>query len=220
MSNEKNIQSMFAKISDKYDFLNHLLSLGQDIIWRKRVATIIKERNLTNVADIACGTGDLSIEINRKISKNIIGVDFCYPMLEVAKRKSRKISLINGDGTALPLKSEIFDSVTIAFGIRNIPSRSKALNEFYRILSKGGYLMILEFDIPDNFIFRFYFREILPLIGGFFSSKDAYKYLPDSVMKFPRAEVFKKEIELSGFQIEKILSFSLGMVKLYIGRKF
>ena len=219
MSKEKQIQEMFSNIAPKYDFLNHFLSLGQDIIWRKKVAKIIKNNNFTKIADIASGTGDLAIEIEKKINNKIIGVDFCYEMLKIAKEKTDKILFINGDGTCLPLKTNLFQCVTIAFGIRNIPDRISALKEFYRILDKNGKVLILEFDIPDNLIFSFYFKYILPFIGGLFSSKEAYKYLPNSVKNFPREKEFCKEMESVNFKMEKVISMSLGMVKLYIGFK-
>jgi demethylmenaquinone methyltransferase/2-methoxy-6-polyprenyl-1,4-benzoquinol methylase len=176
MEKSKQIQKMFSQIADNYDFLNHFLSLGQDIIWRKSVANKIKRTKFNKIIDIACGTGDLSIEIEKKTGEKIVGVDFCYNMLEIARKKSSTITFINGDATSLPFKDNCFEIITIAFGIRNIPERDKALKEFYRILKKNGALFILEFDIPDNIFFRFYFKSILPLIGGFFSSKEAYTY--------------------------------------------
>ncbi len=212
----KKIQEMFSEISDKYDFLNHFLSFGQDIYWRKKVANIIKNiPNNDKVIDVACGTGDLAIEINKKINKNITGIDFCYEMLKIAKKKTKELTFINGDATNLPLKDNSFDILTIAFGIRNIPERKKALKEFYRVLKKKGYLIILEFSIPDNFLFRFYFEKVLPFLGGIFSKKEAYKYLPDSVKKFPSVSNFIKEINEIGFSRIEIFSLSLGTVKIY-----
>jgi len=211
----KKIQKMFSEISDKYDFLNHFLSFGQDFYWRKKVANIVKTLPNDKVLDVACGTSDLAIEIYKKTGKNIIGVDFCYEMLKLGKKKSDKILFINGDATNLPIKNNYFDIVTIAFGIRNIPDRLKALREFYRVLKKKGFLIILEFSIPDNLLFRFYFEKILPLLGGIFSKKEAYTYLPDSVKNFPDVKSFKKEIENSGFYKIKIFSLSFGTVKIY-----
>ena len=217
----KQIRKMFSNISENYDFLNHFLSLGQDILWRKAVARKLKEKKLLKVADIACGTGDLAIEINRSICNEVVGIDFCFEMLGIAHRKlsNDQIFLVNGDGTMLPVKSEIFDAVTIAFGIRNIPERILALKEFHRVLSEKGLLLILEFDIPDNFLFKYYFRKILPFIGGIFSSKEAYTYLPESVEKFPRVNDFSNEIKSAGFGDIKITSLSFGMVKLYEAKK-
>ncbi len=213
--NSKKIQKMFSEISDKYDFLNHFLSFGQDFCWRKKVANIVKNIPNDNILDVACGTGDLAIEIKKKVDKNIIGVDFCFEMLKIAKKKTEELNFINGDATDLPLKDNSFDVLTIAFGIRNIPERKKALKEFYRVLKKKGYLVILEFSIPDNFLFRFYFEKVLPFLGGIFSKKEAYKYLPDSVKRFPSVNNFKKEIRDSGFSKIEIYSLSLGTVKIY-----
>ncbi len=212
----KKIQEMFSEISDKYDFLNHFLSFGQDIYWRKKVANIVKKiPNNDKVVDVACGTGDLAIEINKKINKNITGIDFCYEMLKIAKKKTKELTFVNGDATNLPLKDNSFDILTIAFGIRNIPERKKALKEFYRVLKKKGCLIILEFSIPDNFLFRFYFEKVLPFLGGIFSKREAYKYLPDSVKKFPSVSNFIKEIDEIGFSSIEIFSLSLGTVKIY-----
>ncbi len=216
---EYEIKNMFSKISKKYDFLNHLLSFGQDIYWRKKVAYLVSLYSPGKVIDLACGTGDLAIEINKKIKKNIFGLDFCYEMLEIGKRKTNNVIFINGDAVNLPIKDEIFDIVTIGFGIRNIPKRDKALKEFYRILKYNGVLIILEFSIPENFLFRFYFQKVLPLIARIFSNKEAYEYLPASVIKFPSPSQFKKEIEKVGFTEIKIYSLSLGTVKIYECKK-
>ncbi len=221
MDKSKQIQKMFSSISESYDFLNHFLSAGQDILWRKKVAKRLKSYRIKKVADIACGTGDLAIETFKAIGETVTGIDFCFEMLQIAKKKLKhnNIMLLNGDATSLPVKTETFEAVTIAFGIRNIPDRLSALKEFYRILSENGILIILEFDIPDNMFFRFYFRKILPFIGGFFSSKDAYSYLPDSVEKFPRVHLFTEEMKKAGFKNIKVTSLSLGMVKLYEAKK-
>ncbi len=221
MDKSKKIRQMFSMISHNYDFLNHLLSFGQDIYWRKRVAARVKVNGLKKIADIACGTGDLAIEISKVVRNKVVGIDFCFNMLRIMKGKkgADKILSVNGDGTMLPVKSSLFDAVTIAFGIRNIPERSVALKEFYRILHTRGILFVLEFDIPENFFFRFYFRKVLPFIGGFFSSREAYEYLPDSVEKFPREILFVKEIENVGFVNVNVTSLSFGMVKLYEAHK-
>ena len=217
---DKKIQKMFSEISDKYDFLNHLLSFGQDIFWRKKVANIIEKLNGNLLFDIACGTGDLGIEILKKRKDfKIIGIDFCFEMVEIGKKKSSKIIFINGDATQLPIKDEVADLVTIAFGIRNIPERKKALKEFYRILKKDRYLIIMEFSIPENLLFRLYFEKVLPFIGGLFSSKEAYFYLPSSVKQFPTPEKFMKELNEIRFKVLKVISLSLGTVKIYICKK-
>ncbi len=215
LEREKKIQKMFSEIANRYDFLNHFLSIGQDFYWRKKVANIVSTIPNNKVLDVACGTGDLAIEINKKIKKKIVGIDFCYEMLEIGKKKTKNVIFINGDATGLPLKDEIFDIVTIAFGIRNIPNRLKALQEFYRVLKKKGFLIILEFSIPNNFLFKFYFENILPFLGGLFSKKEAYKYLPDSVKNFPNVQNFLEEIKNSGFNRIEIFSLSLGTVKIY-----
>jgi len=220
-SNPSEIKSMFSRIAKDYDFLNHFLSVGIDKIWRKRVAKIIKNLNSKKVLDVACGTGDLAEEIFKTNAglERVVGVDFCYEMIEIAKKKYPHLFFITGDATMLPLKKKIFDVVTIAFGIRNIPERLKALNQFFEVLEDDGVLIILEFSMPNNIFFKFYFTKVLPLIGGFFSDKEAYTYLPNSVEKFPSPEEFRKEILDTGFKNIKVLSLNFGLIKIYIAEK-
>ncbi len=219
MGDAEKIKKMFSKISNDYDFLNHFLSFGIDNLWRKKVANIIKDKGFEKVLDIACGTGDLTMEISKKINRDTWGIDFCWEMIKIAKRKYRNLTFAVGDATNLPVKNSSFDAVTIAFGIRNIPERVKALKEFYYILKKNGYLLILEFSMPKNFIMKFYFKKVLPFIGGLISDKEAYTYLPDSVKNFPETNFFKKEIEAVGFKVIKIHSMNFGLVKIYIAEK-
>jgi len=219
MGDAEKIKKMFSKISNDYDFLNHFLSFGIDNLWRKKVANIIKDKGFEKVLDVACGTGDLTMEISKKINRDTWGIDFCWEMIKIAKRKYRNLTFAVGDATNLPVKNSSFDAVTIAFGIRNIPERVKALKEFYYILKKNGYLLILEFSMPKNFIMKFYFKKVLPFIGGLISDKEAYTYLPDSVKNFPETNFFKKEIEAVGFKVIKIHSMNFGLVKIYIAEK-
>ncbi len=215
MESPQKIKRMFSKIAKRYDFLNHLLSFYQDIYWRKSLANLVKKKKNDTIIDIACGTGDSSIEILKKTQKNVIGIDFCFEMLKIAKSKSEKIKFVNGDALELPLKNEVADIVTIAFGIRNILEREKALKEFFRILKKGGNLIIMEFSIPENFLFKIYIEKILPLIGSIFSDKEAYSYLPSSVKKFPTPDNFINEIKNSGFSYVSLKKLSQGTVIIY-----
>jgi demethylmenaquinone methyltransferase/2-methoxy-6-polyprenyl-1,4-benzoquinol methylase len=219
MNDSEKIKKMFSKISKDYDFLNHFLSLGIDNLWRKKVSLIIRDKGFEKVLDVACGTGDLTEEISKKIGKPVLGVDFCFEMVEIAKKKYENQIFVTGDATKLPFKHDNFDALTIAFGIRNIPLRITALKEFYNVIKKEGYLIILEFSMPENFFMKFYFSKILPFIGGLFSNKEAYEYLPNSVKNFPDTICFKKEIESVGFKIIEIKSLNFGLVKIYIATK-
>ncbi len=169
----QNTADMFNRISRWYDFLNHFLSFGMDIRWRKRaIQRLIKLSKGSSFLDVATGTADMAIEIKNQYPKAyVVGVDPATRMLEVAKEKIKSkrynIQLIAGDGESLPFKDSSFEGVCIAFGIRNIPNRKKALSEMKRVLKKGGILVILEFSKPEGIIgiiYDFYFHKILPFL--------------------------------------------------------
>ena len=220
---------MFNRISRWYDFLNHFLSFGMDIRWRKRaIQRLIKLSKGSSFLDVATGTADMAIEIKNQYPKAyVIGVDPATRMLEVAKEKIKSkrynIQLIAGDGESLPFKDSSFEGVCIAFGIRNIPNRKKALSEMKRVLKKGGILVILEFSKPEGIIgiiYDFYFHKILPFLGWVFSKdKKAYRYLPDSVEEFPQPFEFAREIVSCGFKKILIEYFTWGICVCYVAFK-
>ncbi len=237
MQEKNKIQSMFDNIAPEYDKLNHLLSLDIDKRWRRKaVKKILDVSKDVQVLDIACGTGDFSIEIAEKlkakpnITGHITGVDISSGMLNVMKEKVQKknlndlISINLGDGEKLDFTDESFDRVCIAFGIRNFEDRAKGLKEMLRVLKKGGRLVILELSLPSSKIiqalFKFYFTKILPIIGGNISGdKTAYKYLPDSVIDFPQKKEWIKFMEDCGFQKVKHKALTFGICRMYIGEK-
>jgi demethylmenaquinone methyltransferase/2-methoxy-6-polyprenyl-1,4-benzoquinol methylase len=191
------VREMFSGIASKYDFLNHFLSVNIDKRWRRLVAQnleeVLGEPNAL-VLDVACGTGDLSLELRKSGQAKVIGTDFCRPMLAIAKEKNPKnnasIPYIEADGMNLSFADDGFDAVTIAFGLRNFSNWQEGLRELHRVLKASGKLVILEFSTPiiPGFrqAFQFYFSHILPRIGGAVSgSRGAYEYLPNSVSKFP-----------------------------------
>ena len=174
------VREMFSGIAGRYDLLNHVLSINIDKRWRRLVRKQLEdilERSDASVLDVACGTGDLSIELKRGANAKVVGSDFCRPMLSLAGEKSRELNLdipyIEGDALNLPFVSERFDAVTIAFGLRNLASFPEGLKELHRVLKPGGKLVILEFSAPviPGFrgLFRFYFTRVLPRIGGMIS---------------------------------------------------
>ena len=187
------VREMFSGIAGRYDLLNHLLSANIDKAWRRKVRSILDatlDDSNAIVLDVACGTGDLSIELQRDAKATIIGTDFCRPMLAIAKEKAASIPFVEADAMDLGFADDGFDAVTIAFGLRNLSNVSEGLAEFKRVLKPGGRLVVLEFSSPvvPGFrgAFRFYFSKVLPRIGGLVSgSRGAYEYLPDSVAKFP-----------------------------------
>ena len=225
------VKEMFAGIAARYDLLNHVLSLNIDKGWRRKVSAelrdILDNENAT-VLDVACGTGDLSLELNKNSNAKVMGTDFCRPMLEFAKSKSatevRAIPYIEGDALALPFDDGRFDAVTIAFGLRNLANFAAGIREFRRILKPGGRLAVLEFSAPmvPGFgkLFNFYFSHILPRIGGAVSgSRGAYEYLPDSVAKFPDQKKLAALMEENGFTAVKYQNLTGGIAALHIGEK-
>jgi demethylmenaquinone methyltransferase/2-methoxy-6-polyprenyl-1,4-benzoquinol methylase len=211
LAHARAVREMFSGIASRYDFLNHFLSVNTDKRWRrlvrKKLETVLKNPNAL-VLDVACGTGDLSLELQKNAAAKIIGTDFCRPMLEIAFRKNAKnqtaIPYIEGDALILPFQSNSFDAVTIAFGLRNLANWKDGLIELHRILKTGGKLAILEFSCPivPGFrqLFNFYFSTILPRIGGAVSgSRGAYEYLPDSVARFPDQKELVKMLQETGF---------------------
>jgi demethylmenaquinone methyltransferase / 2-methoxy-6-polyprenyl-1,4-benzoquinol methylase len=227
----KAVREMFAGIAGRYDLLNHLLSLNIDKGWRRKVSQslrpILDDPNAV-VLDVACGTGDLSLELNRGSKARIIGTDFCRPMLTNAKAKSENethpIPYIEGDALGLPFVDDSFDAVTIAFGLRNLANVGDGLKELRRILKPGGVLAVLEFSSPvvPGFgrLFNFYFAHILPRIGGAVSgSRGAYEYLPDSVSKFPNQKKLVEMIEATGFSKVKFTNLTGGIAALHTGSK-
>ena len=224
------VKQMFNDIAHRYDFLNHFLSGGVDIYWRKKAVSKLNVNSEDVVLDLACGTGDFALETTQVKGCRVVGTDIAQRMLVFGKQKLKKkrqadkISYINGDGEFLPFKSGSFNGVTIAFGIRNMGDVHTALAEMRRILAEDGQAVILEFSLPVNPVFRklylFYFNHILPKIGRVVSSdSQAYSYLPASVEKFPAVSEFESWMSEVGFnQVEhwKLLN---GVAVIYRGIK-
>jgi demethylmenaquinone methyltransferase/2-methoxy-6-polyprenyl-1,4-benzoquinol methylase len=223
---------MFNRIAGRYDLLNHLLSFGQDIRWRKKVVDVLPGGADLHILDLATGTGDQLIylvSLTDKI-KQAVGVDLAVDMISIGKKKIRKsaldalISLEEGDAENIGYNENMFDLTTITFGIRNVTDVSRVLNEMYRVLKTGGRTVILEFSLPENKwlqkIYLFYFRYILPLAGGIISGdKYAYRYLNKTVETFPYGEEFCALIRSAGFQNVKSISLTFGIATLYYGDK-
>jgi demethylmenaquinone methyltransferase/2-methoxy-6-polyprenyl-1,4-benzoquinol methylase len=218
---------MFAGIAGRYDLLNHLLSLNIDKRWRRIVAAELREildRPDALVLDVACGTGDLTIELQRGSSAIVMGTDFCRPMLTIARQKDSRHSFIEADAMQLPFGDSSFDALTIAFGLRNLANVRSGLSELYRILRPGGRLAVLEFSDPviPGFrqLFNFYFSAVLPRIGGAVSgSRGAYEYLPDSVARFPGQKDLAAMMEAVGFTSVKYQNLTGGIAALHSGSK-
>jgi demethylmenaquinone methyltransferase / 2-methoxy-6-polyprenyl-1,4-benzoquinol methylase len=231
LKHAKAVREMFAGIAGKYDFLNHFLSVNTDKRWRrlvsKKLADVLADPNAL-VLDVACGTGDLAVELQSKGKAKIVGTDFCRPMLAVAKDKNAKnrlaIPYVEGDGMNLSFPDNTFDAVTIAFGLRNFSNWQAGLKELHRVLKPKGKLAILEFSTPiiPGFrqIFNFYFSNILPRIGGAVSgSRGAYEYLPDSVSRFPDQKNLARMMEAVGFFDVEYKNLTGGIAALHLGAK-
>ncbi len=221
---------MFSGIAARYDLLNHLLSGNIDRRWRRVVANRLRPALVpgARALDVACGTGDLSLALGEIGSAQIIGIDFCRPMLQIAARKAtahaRKMPFIEGDALQLPFADSSFDVVTVAFGLRNLSSVTDGLNELRRVLKPGGRAAILEFSKPVlpgfRHLFQFYFTSVLPRVGGIISgSRGAYEYLPDSVSRFPDQKRLAMMMTEIGFESVEYQNLTGGVAALHMGRR-
>ena len=225
------VKDMFDKIAPHYDFLNRLLSLRQDTVWRRHMVDAAAVSPGDTILDVACGTCDVTLEAARRMENQgrLIGVDFSFGMLELGAAKLRRlgnqcIQLVNGNALSLSFGDNWVDAVFIAFGIRNIMDRQGALEEFFRVLKPGGRVVVLELTTPESGLFRHiylsYFQKILPRIGALFSKDDnAYSYLPESVLKFPDAPAFARIMKSAGFHGIRFKPMTFGIVTLFVGTK-
>ena len=233
MPKKEKIQEMFDGIAADYDRLNHIMSLGIDRSWRRRaIKEIVSKDRDQEILDIACGTGDFSIAIARRMSagSHVTGLDLSEGMLAVMREKLRaeglegRVSAGQGDCEAMGFADARFDAAAIAFGIRNFEHREKALKEILRVLKPGGKLVILELSVPSNPVIRWcynlYFTRILPLIGGKISGdKAAYRYLPASVLNFPWKREWMTTMATCGYAGVRHKAFTLGICRMYTGVK-
>ena len=229
----KKIEELFNSIADDYDRLNHLLSLGTDRRWRRLALKIfVVPGKAQDILDVACGTGDFSIDIAAAASADTIvtGIDLSDGMLNVMREKvahkglGGRIRMLQGNCENLPFADSGFDCVTIAFGIRNFEHREVALREILRVLRPGGKLVILELSVPENPVLRWgynlYFTHILPLVGGMISGdRAAYRYLPASVLKFPGRKEWMATMTSCGYRNVTHKAFTFGVCRMYTGTK-
>ena len=233
MPEKEAIKQMFDSIAQEYDAFNHISSLGIDKCWRRRaIKKVISGTTSQRILDLACGTGDFSIAIARRMSEGsrISAVDLSPGMLEVMSGKigslgfEGKVDMVVGEGEHLYFPENSFDVVTIAFGIRNFEDREMGLKEMLRVLKPGGRVLILELSVPENRILRWgynlYFKNILPLLGSRMSgNKAAFKYLPASVNAFPGKEKWMETMSGCGFSDVRHKSFTFGLCRMYTGTK-
>jgi demethylmenaquinone methyltransferase/2-methoxy-6-polyprenyl-1,4-benzoquinol methylase len=220
---------MFNRIARRYDLLNRVLSMRQDVAWRKRLRRHLPDRPNLRVLDVATGTADvlLTLAKDTRVTRGV-GLDMAAEMLSVGQGKiagrnlAAHTTLVRGDGVRLPFADGAFDAATIAFGIRNVPDVPAALAEMRRVLAPGGRAMVLEFSLPGNALMRhaylFYFRHVLPRLGGFVSGdRKAYVYLNRTVETFPYGEAFLELMRAAGFRSVGAEPLTFGIATLYRG---
>ena len=217
------VRDIFNDISNSYDFLNHFLSGGIDIIWRKKFIKSLNVITSDKVLDVATGTGDVAFAIKRNYKCYVTGLDLSINMLEKAKQKSKKynisdIDFIEGDAENLPFDDNSFDKVVISYGLRNLGNFEKGLSEFHRVLKPNGRLGILEFLHPRSTVsaklFKFYFNNILPRVASLFSNSKAYRYLPESVQNFLSSDELELLLKDVGFTGVKSSNMTFGITTM------
>lgn len=230
-SKKEQVTEMFDNVAGKYDLLNHVLSGGIDIYWRKKALSMLKNNTNRLVLDIATGTGDLAIEAHRMLKpEKIIGVDISSGMLVEGRTKIKKLGLEDkiemqlGDSEKLHFDDNTFDTVIVSFGVRNFENLLKGLSDMNRVLKPGGTCLVVEFSKPKNYFFKhaywFYSTKILPLIGKLISKdRSAYTYLPESVKAFPDGEDFLQVYREAGFKETRAVPLTFGICSVYIGKK-
>lgn len=231
MAKKEGVKKMFDNIAPEYDKLNHILSLNIDKRWRKKaVRELADEPRPLKVLDVACGTGDFTIEIAQKVApgSEVVGVDISDGMIAVGVEKLAKLGLdVNlevADCESLPYDDNTFDRISVGFGVRNFEHLELGLSEMYRVLASGGKLIILELSVPSNafirWCYKLYFLKILPFVGGLVSgNRGAYEYLPSSVLRFPGPDKFMPMLKDAGFETVEHRSLTFGICRMYIGKK-
>ncbi len=229
-SKKEQVAKMFNNISKRYDLLNRLLSLGIDVIWRKKAIKQLQAAQPKRILDVATGTADFAIQALDLKPDKVVGVDISEGMLSIGHEKLKKknlqdvIELRLGDSEKLPFEENEFDAVIVAFGVRNFEDLLKGLKDMHHVLKPGGNLVVLEFSKPKAFPFKqlynLYFKFILPLIGKIISKdKSAYTYLPESVNAFPDGQQFLDIMQEAGFGQNRQKPLTFGISSIYVGQK-
>lgn len=215
------VRSAFAKIADRYVLTNHVLSVGTDILWRKKVGRMVAGWEPKRILDVATGTGDLALEMQKVCPEaEVIGSDFCEEMLVHAKRRGVRETLV-ADGLNLPFEDGSFDVATVAFGLRNMASWDEGLAELHRVVRPGGQVLVLDFSLPRGAMRRpyaFYLNKVLPKVAGVLTGEgEAYEYLAGSIERFPSGEAMLERFAGAGFAERKWIPLSGGIASIYTG---
>ena len=228
MAQKEFVKNMFDDIAPTYDKLNHILSLNVDKSWREKAVRRICKTQPQHVLDIACGTGDFAIALAQAGVPKVTGIDISEGMLDVGRAKVRELGLDIGmqvdDSEQLSFPADTFDAVSVAFGVRNFEHLQLGLNEMQRVLRPGGLVCIVELSVPQNPLllwgYKLYFLHILPLIGGLLSgNRKAYRYLPVSVLNFPKPDKVCQMMREAGFQQVEAKAFTFGLCRMFTGIK-
>jgi demethylmenaquinone methyltransferase/2-methoxy-6-polyprenyl-1,4-benzoquinol methylase len=227
------VRRMFGQVAARYDFLNHLLSLGIDHYWRRRTVLLVPPRDSQPILDVCTGTGDLALAYDRATrgSAPILAADFCHEMLVLGRQKTQqagaasRVTFVEADALSLPFPTAAFQIVCVAFGLRNLADAHRGLAEMVRVAAPGGRVAVLEFSTPTGqplkAAYGWYFRHVLPRIGRFFSrhSADAYEYLPASVGEFPQGDALLERMRAAGLINVRRYPLTIGIATLYVGEK-
>lgn len=227
------VQEMFAQIAPRYDLMNHLLSLGIDILWRKRTVRELRLKGDLPILDCCTGTGDLALMLAKRVAGRVevIGTDFCAPMLQLAKKKHDAgksgfpVRFLEADTQSLPFSEGAFQAVTVAFGLRNVQDTDVGLRELTRVCAPGGQVAVLEFSQPTvpglKQVYQAYFKHVLPRVGQRLAKnqQSAYEYLPNSVLEFPCGKALAERMEVAGLRNIRIMPLTFGVATLYVGER-
>jgi demethylmenaquinone methyltransferase / 2-methoxy-6-polyprenyl-1,4-benzoquinol methylase len=227
------VQEMFAQIAPRYDLMNHLLSLGIDILWRKRTVRELRLDGDLPILDCCTGTGDLALMLARRVAGRVevVGTDFCAPMLQLAKKKHVEgqsgfpVRFLEADTQVLPFDDAAFQTVTVAFGLRNVQDTDLGLSELARVCAPGGQVAVLEFSKPSlpglKHLYQAYFKHVLPRVGQRLAKnqQSAYEYLPNSVLEFPCGQALADRMEAVGLRDVKVIPLTFGVATLYVGER-
>ena len=221
------VKDAFAKIAGRYMLTNHVLSLGTDILWRRKVAKMVAELNPSTLLDLATGTGDLAEAIAKACpAVKITGADFSAPMLDVARaRNLPRAQWLVADAMAMPFADASFDVVTVAFGLRNMEDWPRAVAEMARVTRPGGHLIVLDFSLPTlpglRGGYRFYLHRVLPRIAGWLTGqRAAYEYLSGTIERFPSGPAMVDLLSTNGFQSARAIPLSGGIASIYLAQKY
>ena len=216
------VKGAFARICKKYSLANHVLSMGTDILWRRKVGRLVAEHKPGRILDVATGTGDLALELQRSCpDAEVMGADFCEEMLAIARDRGLKKSLV-ADGLELPFENDSFDVVTVAFGLRNMKDWKGGLQEMARVVRPSGLLLVLDFSLPEGLLRRpyaFYLNRILPRIAGVLTGeRDAYDYLAGSIERFPSGGAMLDLLSEAGLREQDWKPLTKGIASIYTGK--